>query len=45
MTTEAARTHDEAQIRQLIANQARSIGVKEVDAIMAPYATDVIYSM
>ena len=43
MTIEATKTHDEAQIRQLIADQQSAICAKDVDRIMAPYATDVIY--
>ena len=42
MTTETTKTHDEAQIRQLIADQASATCVKDLDRIMAHYATDVI---
>ncbi len=42
MTTETTKTHDEAQIRQLIADQASAICAKDLDAILAPYAKDVI---
>jgi uncharacterized protein (TIGR02246 family) len=42
MTTETTKTHDEAQIRQLIADQARAIGAKDLDRIMAHYATDAV---
>ncbi len=42
MTTETTKTHDEAQIRQLIADKASAICAKDLDRIMAHYATDVI---
>ena len=42
MTTETSKTHDEAQIRQLIADQAKAICTKNLDAIMAPYSKEVI---
>lgn len=42
MTTETAKTHDEAQIRQLIADTARALCAKDLDRMMAHYATDVI---
>lgn len=43
MTTDTAKTHDEAQIRQLIADQASAICAKDIDRIMAHYATDVTF--
>jgi uncharacterized protein (TIGR02246 family) len=43
MTTETTKTPDEAQIRQLIADQQSAICAKDVDRIMAHYAADVIY--
>ena len=42
MTTETTKAHDEAQIRQLIADQARAICAKDLDRLMAHYATDAI---
>ncbi|MEK7756553.1 MAG: hypothetical protein AAB385_05020 [Planctomycetota bacterium] len=42
MTTETTKTQDEAQIRQLIADQARAISAKDPDRIMAHYAADAI---
>ena len=42
MTTETTKTQDEAQIRQLIADQARAISAKDIDQIMAHYARDAI---
>jgi ketosteroid isomerase-like protein len=43
MTTKTTNTHDEAQIRQLIADQASAICAKDIDRIMAHYATDVMF--
>ena len=43
MTTKTTNTHDEAQIRQLIADQASAICAKDIDQIMAHYATDVMF--
>ncbi len=43
MTTETTKTHDEAQIRQLIADVATAICAKDLDQIMAHYACDVIF--
>ncbi|MBD2020477.1 nuclear transport factor 2 family protein [Leptolyngbya sp. FACHB-36] len=43
MTTETTHTQDEAQIRQLIGDQQRAICAKDVDQIMAYYATNVIF--
>lgn len=42
MTTESTITSNEAQIRQLIADQQRAICAKDVDQIMSHYATEVI---
>lgn len=42
MTTKSTITHNEAQIRQLIAEQQRAICTKNVDQIMSRYANDVI---
>jgi ketosteroid isomerase-like protein len=42
MTTDTTITIDESQIRQLIAAQAKAICAKNLDAIMAPYAKEVI---
>jgi ketosteroid isomerase-like protein len=35
MTTETIKTHDEAQIQQLIADKANAICAKDLDRIMA----------
>jgi len=43
MTTETTQAHDEAEIRQLIADQISAICAKNVDRIMARYAEDVVY--
>ena len=43
MTTDTTKTHDEAQIRQLIADVASAICAKDLDRIIAHYATDVIF--
>jgi uncharacterized protein (TIGR02246 family) len=43
MTTETTKTHGDAQIRQLIADVATAICVKDLDRIMAHYASDVIF--
>lgn len=42
MATETAHTYNEAQIRQLIADQQRAICTKDVDQIMSRYAAEVI---
>ena len=42
MITATTKTNDETQIRQLIADQASAICAKDLDRIMAHYATDVI---
>lgn len=42
MTTASTITSNEAQIRQLIADQQRAICTKDVDQIMSRYATEVI---
>lgn len=42
MATESAHTDNEAQIRQLIADQQRAIGSKNVDQIMSYYANEFI---
>jgi len=42
MSAEPTSTHDESQIHQLIEAQARAISVKDVDAVMAPYAADAV---
>jgi len=42
MTTETFQARDEAQIRQLIADQQSAICAKDVDRIMSFYAPDVI---
>ncbi len=42
MTTKSTITSNEAQIRQLIADQQRAICAKDVDQIMSRYATEVI---
>jgi ketosteroid isomerase-like protein len=42
MTTGSTITHNEAQIRQLIADQQSAICTKDVDQIMSRYATEVI---
>lgn len=42
MTTQNTLTSNEAQIRQLIADQQRAICTKNVDQIMSRYATEVI---
>jgi uncharacterized protein (TIGR02246 family) len=41
MTTTNSKIQDEAQIRQLIANQVSAICAKDIDRIMAHYAQDV----
>ncbi|MBD2259370.1 SgcJ/EcaC family oxidoreductase [Pseudanabaena sp. FACHB-2040] len=40
--TTATITRDEAQIRQLITEQASAICAKNLDQIMAPYSPDVV---
>ncbi|MFZ0284673.1 MAG: nuclear transport factor 2 family protein, partial [Terriglobales bacterium] len=40
--TKSATAHDEAQIRQLIADETGAICGKNVDGIMAHYADDVV---
>lgn len=42
MTTATTQSHDEARIRQLIADEASAICAKDVDCIMAHYAPDVV---
>ncbi|MEP0879712.1 hypothetical protein NDA00_28465 [Funiculus sociatus GB2-M2] len=42
MTTASTITSNEAQIRQLIADQQHAICAKNVDQIMSRYATEVI---
>ena len=42
MTTTTAIATQEAQIRQLIADQQRAIFAKDVDQIMSRYATDIV---
>ena len=42
-TSESAQARDEAQLRQLIADQMSAICAKDVDRIMAHYAADVIF--
>jgi len=42
MTTDTTISIDESQIRQLFAAQAKAICAKNLGAIMAPYAKDVI---
>ncbi|HEY9845573.1 MAG TPA: nuclear transport factor 2 family protein [Candidatus Caenarcaniphilales bacterium] len=42
MTTTTTKTHAEAQIQQLIADQQRAICTKDMDQIMSRYATEVI---
>ena len=42
MTTATTQTNDEAQIRQLLAEQTNAISAKDLDRIMAPYATEMI---
>ncbi len=42
MKTESTITSNEAQIRQLIADQQRAICTKDVDQIMSRYATEII---
>jgi ketosteroid isomerase-like protein len=42
MTTATTTTKDEAQIRQLIADETSAICAKDVDRIMVHYAQDVI---
>ena len=42
MTVENTDSHDEAEIRRLIADQQSAVCEKDVDRIMAHYATDVI---
>jgi ketosteroid isomerase-like protein len=41
-TTESAQVHDEAQLRQLIADQLSAIGAKDLDRLMHHYAADVV---
>ena len=41
MTTENTRTHDEAQIRQVIADCTSALCAKDLDRLMSHYATDV----
>ncbi len=41
-TSTIAPTQDEAQIRQLIADQLQAICAKDVDAIMRPYSSDAV---
>ena len=42
MKTEAATARDDAQIRQLMADQQRAICAKDVDRIMALYANEFV---
>jgi len=42
VTTERTKANDETQIRQLIADQAKAICSKDLDAILAPYSKEVI---
>jgi uncharacterized protein (TIGR02246 family) len=42
MITETAKTQDEAQIRQIIADTSSGICAKDIDQIMMHYAQDVI---
>lgn len=42
MKTETTITSNEAQIRQLIADEQRAICAKDVDQIMSRYATEVV---
>lgn len=41
-TTESTQTHDEAQLRQLIADQMSAICAKDLDRLMHHYASDVV---
>lgn len=41
-TTEGAQARDEAQLRQLIEDQASAIGAKDMDRLMTYYAPDVV---
>lgn len=41
-TTESAQAHDEAQLRQLIADQMSAICAKDLDRLMNYYAADVV---
>lgn len=45
MTTETIKTHDEAQIRQLIADKASAICAKDLDRIMATTPQMLLSSM
>ncbi|MFY9610616.1 MAG: nuclear transport factor 2 family protein [Blastocatellia bacterium] len=42
MTTEPSKANDEAQLRQLIADQIIAISAKDLDRIMKPYAANVV---
>jgi ketosteroid isomerase-like protein len=41
-TTQTAPARDEAQIRQLIADQMSALGAKDLDRLMSHYAADVV---
>jgi ketosteroid isomerase-like protein len=41
-TTESAHARDEAQLRQLIADQMRAICANDLDRLMHPYAAEVV---
>lgn len=42
MAAENKNARDEQAIRQLIADQQKAVGAKDIDRIMAHYAADVI---
>lgn len=42
MTTENSRAADEARIRELIEERVRAIRARDVDALMAHHAPDIV---
>jgi len=45
VTNDSTQTQDEAQIRQLIADEASAICAKDIDRIMSYYDPDVVFLM
>ena len=45
MATEKTKKTDEAQIRQLVDNWAKALRAKDVDGLMANYASDMLLDL